>query len=121
MRSYKEQRERYLSKVLELHQSGLGLGRISRIIPVSKATIRRWIIKFAAVTDNPPVRMKKTSLRQSPLAQGTEDMKALQGRIRELEEQLRHERLRADFYDEMINVAEARFNISIRKKAGAKR
>ena len=48
------------------------------------------------------------------------DCKALQQRIKELEAQLKKESIRADFYDEMINVAEAKFNIPIRKKAGTK-
>ena len=44
----------------------------------------------------------------------------LEQRILELESALKGERLRADFYEEMINVAEAKFNITIRKKAGTK-
>jgi hypothetical protein len=38
-----------------------------------------------------------------------------------LEKELRREKLRADLNDEIINVAEQKFNIQIRKKAGAKR
>ena len=41
-------------------------------------------------------------------------------KIARLEKELREARLRADFYDEMINVAEKKFDIQIRKKAGAK-
>lgn len=37
-----------------------------------------------------------------------------------LKKALRVEELRADAFDELINVAESKFNISIRKKAGAK-
>jgi hypothetical protein len=37
-----------------------------------------------------------------------------------LREELKYQRLRADAYDEMINVAEEQFDIKIRKKAGAK-
>ena len=42
-------------------------------------------------------------------------------KIARLERELHDARLRLDFYDEMINVAESRFKISIRKKPGAKR
>ena len=52
----------------------------------------------------------------------------LQDRIRDLEKQLRDKdkalretRLKADLYNEIINVAEKRYNVPIRKKAGAKR
>jgi hypothetical protein len=37
-----------------------------------------------------------------------------------LKEKLRMANMRADAYNELINVAEKQFNISIRKKAGAK-
>ena len=49
------------------------------------------------------------------------DVKALQSRIKELEKRLRMAEIKAEAYDEMINVAEAKFRIPIRKKAGAKR
>ena len=49
------------------------------------------------------------------------DIKALQREVIRLQAQLKEESLRADAYDEMINVAESKFNISIRKKVGAKR
>ena len=41
-------------------------------------------------------------------------------KIRRLEKELADARLERDFYDEMINVAERQFNISIRKKAGTR-
>lgn len=41
-------------------------------------------------------------------------------RLKELQSRLKEAELRADAYDEMINVAEAMFEIPIRKKAGAK-
>ena len=48
------------------------------------------------------------------------DVKALQAEIARLKKELAHESLRADAFNELINVAEKQFNISIRKKAGAK-
>lgn len=50
----------------------------------------------------------------------SDDVQALQNRIKELEAQLLQAEIKAEFYDEMINVAEAKFKIPIRKKAGAK-
>ena len=50
------------------------------------------------------------------------DLKFLQSEVIRLQSQLKQESLRADAYDEMINVAESGFNnIAIRKKVGAKR
>ena len=48
------------------------------------------------------------------------DVQSLQAKIKELEAQLKKESFRADAYDEMINVAEAKFNIPIRKKTDTK-
>ena len=48
------------------------------------------------------------------------DLESLRKEIADLKNQLSKETLRADAYDEMINIAEKKFNIAIRKKAGAK-
>ena len=48
------------------------------------------------------------------------DAQSLQEKIASLEQQLKKEKLRADAYDTMIDIAEKKFNIPIRKKAGAK-
>jgi hypothetical protein len=45
---------------------------------------------------------------------------SLASELARLKEELKYQRLRADAYDEMINVAEEQFNIKIRKKVGAK-
>ncbi len=49
-----------------------------------------------------------------------DEVEALQKRVKELEAQLLQAEVKAEFYDEMINVAEAKFKIPIRKKTGAK-
>ena len=49
-----------------------------------------------------------------------ENVQDLQARIKELEAQLLMAEIKAEAYDELINVAEAKFKIQIRKKAGAK-
>lgn len=58
----------------------------------------------------------------SPDMSATEaDVESLRARIRELESALTKADIKAEAYDEMINVAESKFHIQIRKKAGAKR
>ena len=49
-----------------------------------------------------------------------DEVSKLQTRIKELEAQLLRAEIKAEAYDELINVAEAKFRIPIRKKAGAK-
>ena len=49
-----------------------------------------------------------------------EDVIALQKEIKDLRAQLTKAEIKAEAFDELINVAEAQFGIQIRKKAGAK-
>jgi cell division septum initiation protein DivIVA len=49
-----------------------------------------------------------------------EELQALKKKVAELEKQLKYQEMRADAYDTMIDIAEKKFNIPIRKKAGAK-
>ena len=51
---------------------------------------------------------------------GASEMQALQAEISRLKKALAQESLRADAFKEQIDVAEKQFNISIRKKAGAR-
>ena len=48
------------------------------------------------------------------------DVQELQAELKRLRAQLTKAEIKAEAYDELINVAEAKFNIQIRKKAGAK-
>lgn len=68
---------------------------------------------------SPMIVMQKP--QEESLAENkTNEVQALQQRVKELEAQLLQAEIKAEFYDEMINVAEAKFRIPIRKKAGAK-
>jgi hypothetical protein len=50
----------------------------------------------------------------------SEEIRELRQQLRKKELELKKEKMRADFYETMVDVAEEQFNISIRKKAGAK-
>ena len=63
-------------------------------------------------------RLKKT--KDNPDTVSSKDTESLKAELTNLREELKYQRLRADAYDEMINVAEEQFNIKIRKKVGAK-
>ena len=114
----------YFDEVIRLHREyGYGEGRISKILPISHATVSRWIAIFVAETKEKSVQMKKRTPHRELITASaieTADIKALQSEVIRLQAQLKRESLRADAYDEMINVAESKFNIAIRKKAGAK-
>lgn len=111
----------YLDEVLRLHrEKGYGERRISRIIPIGHTTVSRWIITFATRNNQNFEEMSKKELEGADLS-ATAKIKSLEADVKRLEQELKLSKLKSDFYDEMINVAEAKFNIPIRKKAGTKR
>ena len=118
-----EKRNKYYDEVIRLYtQEGLGRSKISRIIPVGRTTITSWIRNFADENEVQVVMKRKSSINtDSPMTSvESTDIKVLQAEIARLKKELAHESLRADAFNELINVAEKQFNISIRKKAGAK-
>ena len=124
----KEKREEYLGLVTEMYfNGGSSIAAISRKISTPSSTVRRWIRIFTeenCIEMVPRKHRKRTDIKHvDPEAQtGSEDReKALLAEIKRLEMELKREKLRADLNDEIINVAEQKFNIQIRKKAGAKR
>jgi transposase len=116
-------KQTYFSEVIRLHyEKGYSGYHISRILPVGKTTVYEWIAIFAAANDKRAVQMQEQKPGTRPGSTGNEvDIKSLQAEIARLQAQLKYERMRADAYNEMINIAEAKFNIPVRKKAGAKR
>ena len=94
---------------------------------MSGSYISRWIANF--VSENPQVASMKrakparTTPVHAPEVQSEKlptDVQELQAELKRLRAQLTKAEIKAEAYDELINVAEAKFNIQIRKKAGAK-
>lgn len=122
--------------VLELRQQGLSTRQIAEKSGVAKSVVQRWLITFAG--ENPAAmsqynkRPRRVIERRAPevvesSAQNTsspnvESAKAETDteKIARLERELRDANMRADLYNEIINVAEKKFDIQIRKKAGTK-
>lgn len=124
-------RDLYYDKAIELYvREGLSYRQIAKILPVSKTTIMRWIAIFAEenphaqrmvkLTTNVKTR-KVESVQPAPQdAKMPEDVKSLQEEVIRLRSQLEKAEIKAEAYEELVNVAESKFKISIRKKAGAK-
>ena len=113
---------KYFDEVIRLHyDEGDGEDRISQIVPIGQNTASRWIAIFArekgiiSGTNDMRKPQENTSSKVT-----NDDVAKLQERVKELEAQLLRAEIKAEAYDEMINVAEAKFRIPIRKKAGAK-
>lgn len=126
----KENQALYYDEVMRLYfEEGLGSLRITHLLPVSRSTILRWIRNF--VSENPEYRYQMQKASTPKLVDSAadeqqkeaslEEIKALKEELGRLKVQLQKAELRADLYDEMINVAEKQFNIPIRKKVGVKR
>ena len=122
--------EQYFDIAMDLYfNKGVGATQITRQIPVGRSMLYRWITKFAIENGlKEPSDMSKDtakSLPKSTLKEGesgsTDDVNVLRARIEELEEQLRHEKMRSEAYSTMIDLAESTFKVPIRKKSGAKR
>ena len=66
-------------------------------------------------------RKKEQPIPSMPAEQLPENnVQALQAELKKLRAELLNAEIKAEAYDELINVAEAKFGIQIRKKAGAK-
>lgn len=118
-------------EMVELRNLGYSYREISERTGVPSATVWRRITKFAGNNmsemkkpKRKPGRMTCTRAPEykpsspaegSPVRQETDKEK-----IARLERELREARMRADLYNEIINVAEKKFDIQIRKKAGTK-
>lgn len=116
-----------VSKVTKLYQGGTPVTTISKKFDISRTTVYHWIRTFAEETtesegkdmDEPNKPRENDKPLKGVSEQELEAMSA-EEQIAVLKEALRMSELRADLYDEIINVAEAKYKISLRKKAGAK-
>ena len=120
---------KYYDSVIETYLStGYSANKLAKLFPVSNETIRRWIANFAQDNPDVPIMVKRrvvkrrqTIVEQQARQELPDDIKALQAELAKVKEELRKEKLRADAYDTMIDIAEDMFKVPIRKKAGAKR
>ena len=130
MKYYRTEKQRlYYDKVISLYRDKhMGRQRIEKIIPVSNHTISEWIRTFVA--ENPSYKSermkqaeekrKKKAVLESVDSPIPSDLNSLKAEVARLRKALKEESMRADLYNEMINVAEEQFKIPIRKKAGTK-
>ena len=115
---FREKRKaEFYDEVIRLHQEEhLRPCIIAEKLSLKKSTVSFWIRTFAEQT---AIENMKRDLQITSNSLPTE-VQELQKEVLELRKRLVQEKLRADAYDEMINVAEGKFKIKIRKKVGAK-
>lgn len=87
-----------------------------------KSAIQTWMKKLGYEDTSRPQRIKFDSTL--PLTQAmpikSEDVRELQRRIQELEQQLVDEKLRSEAYSRIIDKAEKELKVSIKKKPSTK-
>lgn len=117
-----EKQRKYFKEVIRLHyEEGYGENRIAEIIPIGHTTAARWIAIFAREKGKVMGEAEMTKTQETASVQAdSKDVKELQKKVKELEAQLLAAEVKAEAYDRMIDIAEARFGIPIRKKPGAK-
>ena len=119
MKIHTELQRKYYHQVIEIHQkTGLSAYKIEKmnLVPLSRRQMQEWIANFEAEQGKgSPQRIMKAQESKAE-----EELEALKAKVADLEEQLRVEKLRNRLNEKIIDIAEERWHIEIRKKAGTK-
>ncbi len=114
--------------IQEYLQQGCGYRKLQSKYGISRTTICKWVQIYQGVHG-----LDRTVKQQSHYLRDMDDPQKkrlpkkqitnadLEKKIAMLEKQLQWEKLRADALDTMINIAEEKLNIAIRKKSGSPR
>jgi transposase len=109
-RSFSEEFKK--GKVRELERNLSSIPDICRTYSVSRTSVYRWIYKYSV--------MARKQVKQVVEAKSdTKKIKALEDRIKELERIVGQKQLLLEFKDKMIEIAEATYNVDIKKKVGS--
>lgn len=129
-----------VKEAMRLHEAGWSNVAIGKKLGRHNSNIQRLLKKMGSLSVNKDMKdsgstKSQRSIRvighRAPESQGSSEnfesshsgsneSERLTERITRLEKELEDARLRADLYEEIINVAENKFDIQIRKKAGTK-
>lgn len=115
----RERQNRYFSTdikkkiVRDLERNLVSVSEVCNTHQVSRTSVYKWIYKYS--------RMAKKQHKQvvEPKSD-TAKIKALEERIKELERIVGQKQLAIDFNEKMIEIAEQRYNVDIKKKLGSK-
>ena len=98
-RPCKQLRLQYHNEAIRLYyEERLSYGRIGKGLGFSRSTIAEWISNFATTNPEIHAQMKKET------GPTPEDYTKLQAEVARLQKALKAERMRAEFYDTMIDV-----------------
>lgn len=112
--------------ILEYLEQGCGYRKLQEKYGISRTTICKWVQIYQGIHG-----LDRTQKQQNHYLRDMDDPNKkrlpkanptsldLEKKIAALEKQLQWEKLRADALDTMINIAEEKLNIAIRKKSGS--
>jgi len=100
-------------KVKEFELGKVRICEICKVYQVSNMTVHRWINKFGTI--NKPERIIVESKSD------TQKILALKKRIAELERMVGQKEIELTFKNKLIDIAEDKFGIEIKKKPSTKR
>lgn len=115
----KSSQNRYFSNdikkkiVRDLERNLHTIADVCKTYQVSRTSVYRWIYKYSAMA-------KKQHKQVVEAKSDTQKIRALQERIKELERIVGQKQLMIDFKEKMIELAEQRYDIDIKKKLGSK-
>jgi len=99
-------------KVKEIELGRVKVSEISKVYQVSNASVYRWINKFGSISKPERIIVESKS--------DTQKILALKKRIAELERLVGQKEIQLTFKDKMIDIAEEKFGIEIKKKPSTK-
>jgi transposase-like protein len=83
-----------------------------------KSAVLNWLRKFGGIESRNLAELQPLSKQEEKLRM--KELSEKDKRIKELEAELSRERLRADLWQKIVELAEEQLNIDVRKKFGAK-
>lgn len=99
--------------VRDLERNLVSVSEVCKTHDVSRTSVYRWIFNYSGMA-------KKQHRQVVEPKSDTARIKALEERIKELERIVGQKQLAIDFKDKMIEIAEQRYNVDIKKKLGSK-
>jgi len=100
-------------KIRDLERNITSIPDICKTYSVSRSAVYKWIYKYSV--------MAKKQVKQVVEAKSdTQKIIALEERIKELERIVGQKQLLLEFKDKMIEIAEATYNVDIKKKVGSR-
>ncbi len=107
-RSFSEEFKK--ARVLEYESGKFTVTELSRLFGIRSEIIYRWIYKYSVYNKK---SVKIVEMKDS----GTQKVKDLENRLRELEQVIGQKQLKIDYLEKMIELASEKYSIDIKKNS----